>query len=1826
MSNLKFLTHSRGHSRKQLTSLCNDVRANLGSFEKTKKLNYLSKLKNGFEKLAEQNKLVLSELWNDTAPDVENERTQTKELDACTSYDDKISEAITAIEESLRQGNNPPPSPASAPVIRAASSGLKPPKAPLPKYSGGKYESLEKFFLNLDAVLINYAYSEFEKFLLLKSCLSDRALVLIESIETDRQSYVDAKNLLEQAFASPELQKFNAVQNLLDLKLTSDKDPFVYVGEIRNIRESFAKLKIDSDYVMQFFIWQSMNEVLKNIFIQITNKNYPSLADIESNLFKAIERYQSSPKSQNNVKVKSAGLAVNVNIGSENKTTKDQNLKVCSLCSDDHPYFTCRKYKTASDKINRLKDLKGCIKCGHINHSSADCKLSLKCKLCNGSHFPSLCNAAVKSKGRDPLKSTTKNIVSGTTWTSDVNSVKVDTCVAIPTFTGLVENETVRVLRDSGCQTSLILENVANRHNLTVVTNNVNVTINGFNGSKLYKTKIVNIPFKLGDNLYNISAICVPYIKIKLELPLYGKVVSKLTKLGYSLADEMLSDQTSEIDDISMVLGAKSASCIPICTRTVGKCTEAVLLETPRGVMIEGNLGALLAELEDNPAQNSSAPPASECTLNVQCNYAIFDGNGDIRESELLKAAEEILDSKCSNILNIEPEKFDDETVELNNNLVKFVYSETKRESDGRLQMPLLWNGKVDHLLGTNQNLASNILKSNLKKLCKSAEKLTMTDAVFKGQVESGVLEPIHDVEKYLAEHPSHSFLPHMSVFRPGSQSTKCRVVYLSNICEMNRSKPRTVSHNQAIYPGPNLNKKLSTSLILLRFDKYLMCLDICKAFLNISLREVDRARLLVMWCRDASAGDFTPVVYKAARLPFGISCSPSILMLALYKLLIIDDPGDCEQLTQLRRLVYTLTYMDNVAFTTNEANDMEELLQKVIKLFESYCFPLQQFVTNLKFVQERLDKDTGNDTAETVKLFGLQWHRAEDCISAKPYRLNVEACTKRQILKSVAENFDPLNFQGPILNRARIFLHELQCEKLLNWDTELDKNYINEWRKIARQCNSSDTIKVKRFVGRRDCPYKLICFTDASRVMYGAVLYIQNLSTGRVSFLLAKNKVINKQMENKTIPALEFNAVVLGVETILDTYKELTGQDLLCPIDIRKLEVYCDSMISLNWLESYTSKLDKCHGKLSVFVKNRIERVLKLCEICPVTFKFVQGIENPADQISRPVSYNRLVRSNYYTGPKFLTTGCKNVDALEVTVPCPSLSVNTVVAEVTNKISPLFPVAKFSSFGFAVLVYSNVLKFIKLLKEKVNAKTPGKLNVENSNLYKRAKLDLIRHDQSVWFADCVNFFCSRSSKLKDIPNIVKQLNIYKDTEGILRVKCKFGDRNFGRKVCEPVLLHKRSDLTKLIILDLHKSMNHAGKYALLAELRKQLYVPQFFSTVKSILRSCTACRRFNAKPISIHQSPYREFRVSPEVVAYRTCFLDHFGSYNVKLQGEPLKVYILIITCLFTRAVNLIICRDMSVGSFLRAFQLHVHEYGMPKEIYSDSGSSLVAGANILVDFIKDPLTKNYLNEHGIREFSFEHYYKGNSALGGLVESLVKASKRLIYGSIRNNVLDYFNFEFTISEVKHLINKRPVAFKEALRDSGTVDVPSPITPEMLLRGYDLPSVNCVPDLQCTDAGADPNWEPGPGSIQSGFLKLQKVRTRMLEVYQEEFLTTLISQATDRKDRYTPKPRTPLCIGDIVLLKENFCKPSNFPLGVVEDLQVNVLGEVTGATVRKGGTGESVKRHASSLVLLLRHSESGSLGIQTSDYEETVPHKTERAAAKLAKEKIKNLC
>lgn len=1864
------LIKTRGYTRQRITKLCNKIDSEYEGITEEQSKYYIEKVRALQRDLNDVDSNLIKVLIKTEADeDLLDETIQEQD-----EYEEMLLLTLSRLQ-AVSTNNNA----ASTPLINdnffanagslPAQNRLRLPEVPLPIFSNAKNDDYEKFVFSFESFVNKHNLTSYEKFVYLRNQLRGAPRALIDSLDTDSQSFENAKELLGRAFASSVTQKYNAIRRLSELKLAA-KDPYNYIGDMRSIINSFKNLNIDVNTILTYFIWKGLDTSFQNHLMQIVNTNKPSLKQIESKIFEAAERYvRCSPLtdnlSDNKYSIKSndakfgntTNLAVNV---SGNK------YNICNLCKFDnvdhkHPMYKCTIYNTAKLKIDKLKIIGACTKCSFRSHDSRDCKFvfSSKCRNCDGSHMTFLCyrndsSLSKRSNINNDGNTRTQNCANNISWSEALVTIDRDEPILLPTLTAklLGDNnyKNVRILKDGGCQRNFVKEAVAELLKFPIIDNNLKLQVHGFNSSKIIQTKAVEVSMQYDDRIIKLNAVCVPEIRTSIAVPNLGVLTDGFESKGYVLADRFITNKCRVLNGFELILGADSDQYIDMKYVKFGSDEDcSCYISTPVGIIFTGNLTRNIANLEYLPF-NSSVNCNDVKVLNehitkedsfekegeefkfkvsdlVKCrtksdyndneglitndnkDFSVLNKKGDIVEDELLKATEHALNKHCSNLLH-ETNDYDCIDTDTNDKIINYVLHNTKRDESGRLVMPLVWNAKISHRLGQNFILCKKILQSNRIKLEKS-DNLLIYDNVFREQEREGFIEKIHNIDKFVQEHPEASFLAHMGVFKPDRDTTKCRVVFLSNLCD-NKYGINSVSHNQAMLPGPCLNNKITTSLIFLRFDKFLLTFDIRKAFLNIALPEHDQVKLLFLWYNNIKENDYSLVGYKNKVLTFGLRPSPCILMLALYKILMLDNYDCTADIIELKRSVFHNIYMDNGAYSTNNSDKLLNSFQVLPDIFEPYKFQLQQYVTNLPSLQGKIDERFKTETPSVVKLLGMLWDRVSDNLMPHEINFNIRADTKRLVLQSINSVYDIFGIYAPLLNRAKLFLQKLQSDKSLDWDTKLNCSLQKEWSNVVKQVRNLPITKIERYIGDRSSEYSLIAFTDSSKLLYGVVVYIMDLKTSKVSFLLAKSRVIGKQLENKTIPALEFHAIAFGVEVLTDLWDDLCGNSAVIPLNIVSLELYTDSMVALHWLNAYATKFEKMQ-RMSVFIMNRLKTIDNLCTKHPVTFRFTEGTMNPADAVSRPLSYKKLCETCYYTGPEILNINklsYSRSDTISVLIPNPNARVVDEIPECdtlddaassatqaqvccsSDDLDHIIPVEKYSEFRKLVNVTKNVLLFINNIKLKLHRKQKllHLIVYDERNIYCEAYNRILHIEQRKKFPDVFSYFSSENKSKRTIPDLVSKYNLFIcEKDSLIRVKSKFA---YTKMTDFPILLPKESAVTSLIIESAHRKLGHSGIYSVLNSLKSNYWILHYFSVVRSILRKCITCCRYNARAVKLNQSKYRDFRVSPSEIPFSTVFLDYMGPWKVKYAKDSRKVYILIITCLFTRAVNLKVCLSADVADFLRAIQSHIYQYGLFSQCRSDLGSQITAGFNLVKSFLNDYETRSFFQQHNVDHVEFTQFPKGNSALGSLVESLVKQTKLLINKSIKTNVLDIFDFQFLIDKVTHLVNRRPIAFKECLSSEET-DISNPITPEMLVHGYELLSLNVIPELHYTEEDSD--WSDSNLSYSqcnANIAKLKKVRQNVIDNYHSEFLTSLTSQATNKSGRYSPVPHDKLSVGDVVLLKEKFHKPTNYPLGKINKVEINSLGETTAAYVLKGNTKEVVYRHASSIIPLIKNSNT----------------------------------
>ncbi|KAL7642353.1 UNVERIFIED_CONTAM: hypothetical protein RMT77_006914 [Armadillidium vulgare] len=145
-----------------------------------------------------------------------------------------------------------------------------------------------------------------------------------------------------------------------------------------------------------------------------------------------------------------------------------------------------------------------------------------------------------------------------------INESALQACIPNKTILPAYTNgKELRILKDEGCQSNLVSFETAKLYNFRIIKDKINLTVNGINKKQNHHSQIVEIPLKIGKHEYLIEAQCLPTISISLELPDLRRIVQDVLDKGYKLADKRLARFSSEISDIDLILGTKSAFCLP---------------------------------------------------------------------------------------------------------------------------------------------------------------------------------------------------------------------------------------------------------------------------------------------------------------------------------------------------------------------------------------------------------------------------------------------------------------------------------------------------------------------------------------------------------------------------------------------------------------------------------------------------------------------------------------------------------------------------------------------------------------------------------------------------------------------------------------------------------------------------------------------------------------------------------------------------------------------------------------------------------------------------------------------------------------------------------------------------------------------------------------------------------------------------------------------------------------------------------------------------------------------------------------------------------------
>ncbi|KAL6737581.1 hypothetical protein Aduo_011210 [Ancylostoma duodenale] len=932
------------------------------------------------------------------------------------------------------------------------------------------------------------------------------------------------------------------------------------------------------------------------------------------------------------------------------------------------------------------------------------------------------------------------------------------------------------------------------------------------------------------------------------------------------------------------------------------------------------------------------------------------------------------------------------------------------------------------------------------------------------------------------------------------------------------------MSINEMLHRGPVLLPDLTGILIRCRFPQILISSDIEKAFLMVGLHADSRNYTRFLWLKDPTKppSNDNIITYRFTRVPFGLICSPFLLSGTIHHhLTTLPAPLSPHLLRN--------TYVDNVFHGVENTNEGKHFYTSSKELFKKAGMNLRAYVSNSKELNDFFESKESGKISQKQKLLGLHWNIHTDEISIplpykNPCQVKSTKWTKRKVLKETASIFDPLGLVSPVTLIAKLFLQSL-WKINIGWDDELPTDQHMQWLQIMSTWNMPFlTINRLLFPTNTEdaSEYELHVFTDASANAYCATAYLvqhRKNSPRKVSLIMAKSRLAPLH-QSITIPRLELSALTIGAKLLTYITKQVD-------IPFTKKFLWTDSTVALTW-----TKGDK---QVPIFVRNRVKTIQE--NTSDVLIRHVPTASNPADIGTRGATIDELqTLSQWWKGPPFLAlaeahwpeSDQKLVQgaSLQEKQPdeaCMAVQANTTDPEDSDTEKIIDP-SRFSKWVTLLHTVTIVLRFLVVCSNKA------------ATIFGRNNIQLIRKAENILLRIAQQDNPPTSDQKKQLHLFLCEKTLLWKSEGRLK------NALLSQEAINPTFLPNKNYITTLLILYFHSNNNHCGVNHTLTALRQRFWIPKGRSAVKSAIRNqCYHCRRYNAKPFTLPPFPVHPIqRVTPPQYPFQRMGMDFFGPMQYRSESNIIEKYwMLLFTCLNSRAIYVDIVLNMTTQSVLHVLRRFIATIGCPTWIVCDNALSFKKVAECYSSLPNPDIDKDIIDYCTKRRIQVKFIPSLSPWQGGIYEKMIDIFKKSFKHAIGNRVMNLDDIKTIAKEAEAIVNTRPLTYISDDSDHIPLRPIDFLRPSALLSG---PNPDDPPD----------EWQPLDNTREAllvAWHKTSEALNTFWKRWTHEYLTSLREQY--KRTHKTPRSHDeePPKLNDIVMIHDSTLNKGQWKLG-----------------------------------------------------------------------------
>ena len=1046
--------------------------------------------------------------------------------------------------------------------------------------------------------------------------------------------------------------------------------------------------------------------------------------------------------------------------------------------------------------------------------------------------------------------------------------------------------------------------------------------------------------------------------------------------------------------------------------------------------------------------------------------------------------------------------------------------------------------------------------KNTLARLKRNKKELDSSLKVMGEYIEAGHVEQVSGGEKI------KDMVNYIPIFPVYSESKdKTRLVFDSSASVHGKSL------NSALLPGIDEGSKLIGVLLRFRRGEYGFSADINKMFHCFYVSEKFRNLLRFWWFQDNDPSKDL-CEYRANVMIFGNCASPACANFGI-RYAAMSDIGRSKPMSS--ELLLENMYVDDLLASKDTVGESVEALSGCVDILAQYNIRLHKFSASDRKILSQFPESKCASTDVDIqpgeydaRVLGIRWSSSSDTLSLSS-SVPSRPFTKRGLLAVIHSVYDPLGWSSPCLLKAKLLQREIMpakkdsCPELesYDWDDALPEKYFGKWSEWIESLQGIRDIIVPRcYKGHgfgEVAFYEIHTFADASKHSIGHCIYLRSVGVNgkiAVALVFASSKVSPRSAE--TIPRLELTSAMDAVHSTIKVAKELD-------IPLRGIYYYTDSLITLGYLRNTSQRFSR-------YVARRVEEILRYSNVSQ--WSHISGRHNVGDIATKPHNPQELLQTDWLVGPEFLREGKPAPSAEESTnsdveLPETQEVKSLCIHKSSNQASLCEKVSKYTgTWTKAIFMIKCWIKLSRILSKRESLSEP--------DLSEKAKLLLFKEVQLL-FKHQISMLQRKGELPKD--DKLASLSPFIDQNGILRVGGRLRHSDFPADVAHPILLPADHPITRMILLHCHRSVSHQGRVLTHGAIRMAgFHILHASRVIKSFIGGCTFCRRLRGKPQEQVMADLPEDRLVERTASFSIVGLDMAGPFYVhdgkstRRTAATKKVYILLITCLTSRAIHVEVVASMDTNSFILALRRFFALRGTVSRIYSDCGGNFIGAINNVADI--ERIQSYVASTHNI---SWVLNPPRASNYGGIFERKIACLKSIFNSTLKlmgRHHLSREEFSTFMQEAVSTVNATPL-----WSVSNHPDDPAPLCPANLLTLKDHPNPPPIESFSKEDLfqGGKRRWRRVLYLGQQFWVRWKK-----------HYLLEL-----QERNRWR-KPNKNIKVGDLVLIKGK-SKRNQWPLGRIKSTQLSKDGLVRRVlihTVSKEGKAQVLERSVRDTVFL----------------------------------------